>query len=162
MIECMSGPAETVEWPTPQNFFDVVDAEFRFSTDVCSTHENAKCEHHYTLQENGLAQRWTGMCWMNPPHGSEISRWLAKAHQSAQEGDCTVVCLIPARTDTSWFHKFARFAEIRFLRGRLTFVGSENGAPFPSMLMIFHAYCDPAGIMRIWEWKATSQEVLQF
>lgn len=168
MIDCALGVAETVEWPTPPEFFAVVDAEFHFNLDVCATAENAKCAKFYTLKENGLAQPWTGMVWMNPPYGSEIPRWLRKAYDVACAGEATVACLIPARTDTLWFHEFCAAGEIRFLKGRLTFIGSEWPAPFPSMLVVFHAHLDPGGVMKAWDWKGdiaareSSQNSLNF
>lgn len=159
MNECLLGPAESIEHPTPQPVFDALNAEFGFQLDVCATAENAKCARYFTVKENGLAQKWSGMCWMNPPYGSELPRWIRKAYDSACEGDATVVCLIPARTDTKWFHNFCVAGEIRFIPGRLTFVGSENSAPFPSMVVIFHAYLDPGGLMRTWDWRKRVEQL---
>jgi phage N-6-adenine-methyltransferase len=110
--------------------------EFAFDVDVCALPENAKVGRYFTPQENGLAQEWRGVCWMNPPYGRGIGAWVRKAYESAQDG-ATVVCLLPARTDTAWFHDYCQRGEIRFLRGRLKFGGSKNSAPFPSMVVIF-------------------------
>jgi phage N-6-adenine-methyltransferase len=124
-------------WATPQDFFDRLNAEFRFTLDVCATPENAKCTRYFTRADDGLAQSWTGVCWMNPPYGREISAWMQKAYTSAQQG-ATVVCLVPARTDTAWWHDYAaKAAEIRFVRGRLKFGDSQNSAPFPSAVVVF-------------------------
>ena len=123
-------------WATPQEFFDDLDAEFRFETDVCASVGNAKCEHYFTKEQDGLAQQWTGVCWMNPPYGREIGRWMRKAFESSQAG-ATVVCLVPARTDTAWWHDYAAKGEVRFVRGRLKFGGHDNSAPFPSAVVIF-------------------------
>lgn len=142
------------DWETPQEFFDVVDAEFGFTLDVCALPETAKCKRFFTPNENGLAQKWSGMCWMNPPYGQSIPKWISKAYQEACAGDATVVCLVPARMGPRWFHEFAPAAEIRLLKGRLQFVGADTAAPFDAMLMIFHAHLDPGGIMRLWDWKA--------
>ena len=121
-------------WSTPQDFFDEINTEFGFTTDVCALPENAKCPHYYSPEQDGLMQDWTGVCWMNPPYGREIGRWVKKASETL----CTVVCLLPARTDTRWFHNYIyKKAEIRFLKGRLKFGNSTNSAPFPSMLVIF-------------------------
>lgn len=121
-------------WETPQNFFDELDKEFHFSCDVCATRENAKCAKFYTPEQDGLKQTWGGVCWMNPPYGREIGKWVKKASES----NATVVCLLPARTDTRWFHDYIYGkAEIRFVRGRLKFGGSKNSAPFPSMVVVF-------------------------
>lgn len=128
--------SDSPEWSTPQDLFDKLDAEFRFETDVCATAENAKCEQFYTRADNGLEQPWTGVCWMNPPYGAEIGAWVAKAHQSAMHG-ATVVCLVPARTDTKWWHDHVTKAkDVRFLRGRLKFGGCKNSAPFPSAVVV--------------------------
>lgn len=124
-------------WETPQEFFDELDAEFHFDVDVCALPENAKCGKYYSPNDDGLTQPWKGMCWCNPPYGRQIGSWIAKAAQSAEEG-ATVVMLLPARTDTRWFHQYIYGkAEIRFVSGRLKFGGSKNGAPFPSMVVIF-------------------------
>lgn len=123
-------------WSTPQKFFDNLNEEFLFGTDVCATSENAKCARFFTTQHDGLSQPWEGTCWMNPPYGRTIGRWVQKAFCSAQEG-ATVVCLLPARTDTAWWHDYVMRGEIRFLRGRLKFGGQASNAPFPSAVVIF-------------------------
>ena len=127
----------TAEWETPQAFFDKLNAEFGFTLDVCATPENAKCARYFTKETDGLAQTWSGVCWMNPPYGREIGKWVKKAHEESRNG-ATVVCLLPARTDTKWFQDYCiPFGEIRFLRGRLKFGGHNNSAPFPSAIVIF-------------------------
>lgn len=124
-------------WATPQNVFDVLDKEFRFDLDVCATRENAKCEKFYSLDENALIQEWNGTCFMNPPYGRAIGQWVKKAYESAQKG-ATVVCLLPARTDTAWFHSYCmKSSDVRFCRGRLHFSESKNSAPFPSCIVVF-------------------------
>jgi phage N-6-adenine-methyltransferase len=123
-------------WATPQWFFDRLNKEFKFELDVCATDENAKCKRYFTERENGLLQKWEGVVWMNPPYGREIDDWIEKAYTSAQDG-ATVVCLIPARTDTAWWHDYCMYGEIRFVRGRLRFGGAEDNAPFPSAVVIF-------------------------
>jgi len=124
-------------WETPQDLFRILDDRFHFSTDVCAIEENAKCTHYYSPEVDGLAQTWTGTCFMNPPYGRKIGEWVEKALQSAQ-GGAVVVCLLPARTDTRWWHDFViRAAHIVFLRGRLKFGGSKTSAPFPSVIVIF-------------------------
>lgn len=128
--------SETDLWATPQDFFDKLDAEFNFELDVCATHENAKCKKYYTVRENGLLQRWQGVCWMNPPYGRVIGEWVKKAYESAQDG-ATVVCLVPARTDTRWWHDYCMKGEIRFVRGRLKFGTAKENAPFPNAVVIF-------------------------
>ncbi len=125
------------EWGTPQWLFDKLDLEFGFTLDPCSTHENAKCARHFTLAEDGLARDWSGdIVFMNPPYGREIGLWMEKAFRSASAG-ATVVCLVPARTDTAWWHNFAIFGEIRFLKGRLKFGDATSSAPFPSAIIVF-------------------------
>ena len=123
-------------WATPQDFFDKLDAEFNFELDVCALPENAKCEKYFTPEQDGLAQQWTGTCWMNPPYGRQIGAWVKKAYEASLHG-ATVVCLLPARTDTAWWHDFVMRGEVRFIRGRLKFGGSKNSAPFPSAVVVF-------------------------
>lgn len=126
-------------WATPQSLFDELNAEFRFSCDVCATVDNAKCPVFYTSECDGLAQEWRGVCWMNPPYGRHIGRWVRKAYESSLCG-ATVVCLIPARTDTNWWHEYvAKADETRFVRGRLRFGDATASAPFPSAIVIFRA-----------------------
>lgn len=121
-------------WETPLAFFRALDAEFHFTLDVCATKENTKCSEFFTKEQDGLKQDWNGICWCNPPYGREIGKWVRKAAES----QATVVMLLPARTDTAWFHDHIYGkAEIRFIRGRLKFGGSKNSAPFPSMVAIF-------------------------
>lgn len=128
----------TAKWETPRGFFEKLDAEFGFTLDVCARLENAKCARHFTPEEDGLRQSWAPeICYMNPPYGREIGKWVRKAFLEAQKG-AVVVCLLPARTDTAWWHDYVmRAAEIRFVRGRLKFGGAANGAPFPSCVVVF-------------------------
>ncbi len=130
--------SESCEWATPIKFFEFLDAEFGFELDVCATPENAKCPSFYTKREDGLAQPWKGTCWCNPPYGREIIHWLEKAMKTAQAGLGTVVCLVPARTDTKWWHDYVgQASEVRFVKGRLKFGGHANSAPFPSAVVVF-------------------------
>ena len=116
--------------------YDALHKEFGFTLDPCATDESAKCDNWYTMTENGLLRDWgTNAVFMNPPY-SKIFAWMMKAYGAAQEG-ATVVCLIPARTDTAWWHDYAMKGEIRLLRGRLKFGDSENSAPFPSAIVVF-------------------------
>ena len=129
--------SKTDLWATPQDFFNTIDREFNFDVDVCAIPENAKCSHFFSPDDDGLSRKWVGVCWMNPPYGREIGKWVKKAHESAKEG-AVVVGLLPARTDTAWFHEYIYGkAEIRFIRGRLKFGGCDNSAPFPSMTIIW-------------------------
>ncbi len=132
--------SRTCEWGTPPRFFGEVDREFGpFDLDVCATPENAKTSRFFTKEDDGLAQLWVGKCWMNPPYGREIKLWMEKAFRSAASG-ALVVCLVPARTDTAWWHGYAMKGEVRFIRGRLKFVGGDYSAPFPSALVIFRPH----------------------
>lgn len=131
--------SKTGLWSTPLKFFEEIDREFNFNTDVCATPENAKCPMFFTEKQDGLQMAWLGVCWMNPPYGREISRWMEKAYLSAKSGMATVVCLVPARTDTLWWHGYAMRGEIRFIKGRLKFGDAIKVAPFPSALVIFRA-----------------------
>ena len=128
--------SKTDMWSTPQDFFDKLDREFRFRTDVCATRENAKCGQFFSPESDGLTCNWTGVCWMNPPYGRNIKHWVKKAYESSLKG-ATVVCLLPSRTDTAWWHDYVMKGEIRFIRGRLKFGGQKNSAPFPSAVVIF-------------------------
>ena len=126
------------EWETPQALFDQLNSEFHFTLDAAALPINAKCPRFFTPTDDGLVQEWNGTVWCNPPYGKTVGRWVEKANKSSLDGT-TVVMLLPARTDTRWFHDFVYGkATIRFLRGRLKFGGSKNSAPFPSMVAIFY------------------------
>lgn len=166
------------EWSTPQDLFDGLNGHFRFTLDVCATPENAKCKRFFTPQQDGLTQVWTGTCWMNPPYGEpehpckkrcpkkrcekrgwHTDKYIAGCYDFMEKAVASVlsdtaelvVCLLPARTDTAWFHDFIWSASTRtprpgvtvdLLRGRLKFGGSKNSAPFPSMVVTFGPITD--------------------
>ena len=134
----------SVEWETPQDFFDALDAEFHFNIDVCASKENAKCAFYYTYYENALYQKWEGRCWMNPPYDKSIGLWLKKAYESSQRG-YTVVCLIQGRSpDTKWWHDYVmKSSEIRYIKDRLHFGINKifNRANISSIVVIFRSFC---------------------
>lgn len=133
--------SESNEWATPQELFEELDNEFHFTLDSCATKANAKCKKFYTKEDDGLSKSWDNeVVFVNPPYGREIGKWVKKASETSNS---VIVMLIPARTDTSYFHDYIYkkfFTEIRFLRGRVKFVSNKknnNSAPFPSMIVIF-------------------------
>ena len=129
----------TDNWATPQNFFDKLNAEFHFDLDVCADESNHKCDTYHTKEQDGLTMPWKGIVWCNPPYGRESGSWVRKA-LFASVGGATVVMLIPARTDTKWFHDYIYKrdnVEVRFVKGRLKVGNSKNSAPFPSMVVVF-------------------------
>lgn len=135
--------SNTVEWATPQDLFDDLNAEFGFTLDVCATPENAKCARYFTPEVDGLSKSWAGeTVWMNPPYGRAIGAWVSKARGESFEPNTTVVCLLPSRTDTRWWHHWvqpnliAKPSDVRFVRGRLKFGGASNSAPFPSVIVV--------------------------
>jgi len=131
--------SDRMDWATPQAFFDLVNTEFCFTLDAAAEPHNAKCPAFYTEAEDGLANPWPGIVWCNPPYGRAIKRWVEKGYREAQNGS-TVVMLIPARTDTAYWHDYVmKAAELRLLRGRLVFGSGEAraNAPFPSALVVF-------------------------
>lgn len=131
--------SETDDWATPIDFYRQLDHEFGFALDPCASEGNAKCRRYFTVEVDGLAQDWSpGPVFMNPPYGREIARWVEKAWLESQRG-VLVVGLLPARTDADWWHRcvISADAEVRFIRGRLKFGGSENSAPFPSAVVVW-------------------------
>jgi phage N-6-adenine-methyltransferase len=126
----------TPEWPTPVGVFQTLNRRYHFTLDACATPDNAKCERFFTKDQDALVQEWSGAVWMNPPYGPTIGRWLRKAYESSQHG-ATVVCLVPARTDTAWWHQWVMKGNIFFVRGRLKFGAAQNSAPFPSAVVVF-------------------------
>ncbi|MDT4199074.1 DNA N-6-adenine-methyltransferase [Staphylococcus haemolyticus] len=127
------------EWTTPQHLFDELNQEFNFTLDPCATEENAKCSKHFTIEDDGLSKDWSNdVVFMNPPYGREIKKWIKKAYEESLNG-ATVVCLIPARTDTMYWRDFIfdKADDIRFLKGRLKFGNGKNSAPFPSAIVVY-------------------------
>ena len=131
--------SETNEWSTPIDLYNSLDEIYNFTLDPCSTKENAKCDKFFTIEDDGLKQDWSNeIVFMNPPYGREIKDWVKKAYEESLKG-ATVVCLIPSRTDTKYWHDyiFPYSSEITFLKGRLKFGNSKNSAPFPSAIIVF-------------------------
>ena len=128
--------SELNDWETPQDLFDELNRKYYFDLDVCASLENAKVANYISLPDDALKEKWVGTCWMNPPYGREIGKWMKKAYEESQQ-DALVVCLVPARTDTKWWHEYAMKGEIEFIRGRLKFSGHKNSAPFPSAIVVF-------------------------
>lgn len=129
------GAAYRPDWETPPELFAKIDAEFHFTIDAAANARNTKCDW---FLEDGLEQSWgRNIVWLNPPYDATLAKWVAKASAEAKEG-ATVVCLIPARTDTRWWHQYVEGkAEVRFIKGRIRFVGAPFNAPFPSCLVVF-------------------------
>lgn len=128
------------DWETPQNLFDLLNSYFKFTLDVCALPGNAKCERYFTPEIDGLNQDWSAnksdVIWLNPPYGREIVKWIKKAYESSLKG-VTVVCLVPSRTDTKWWHDYAMKGDVYFIKGRLKFGDAKNSAPFPSAIIVF-------------------------
>ena len=127
------------KWATPQDFFDKLNDEFHFTLDAAASPDNAKCANYFTEEQDGLAQSWGGhTVWCNPPYCRKTGLWVKKAWEEHQRTGCTVVMLLPSRTDVRWFHDYILGkAEIRFIKGRLKFGGNKNSAPFPSIVVIY-------------------------
>lgn len=132
--------SKTDQWATPQQFYDELNCEFNFTLDPCADAYNHKCNKYFTKEIDGLTQSWSGeRVFCNPPYGREIADWVKKCYEEVLKGCQLVVLLVPARTDTKWFHNYIykKATEIRFIKGRLKFGNSKNAAPFPSMIVIF-------------------------
>ena len=134
---CLS--SKTDNWATPQEFFDKLNEEFHFTLDPCANEENHKCDLFYTKEQDGLTKDWGGhVVFCNPPYGKEIADWVRYSYEQSQKPNTTVVMLIPARTDTRYFHDYIYGkAEIRFIKGRLKFGDATTAAPFPSMVVVY-------------------------
>ena len=130
--------SESVEYGTPQATYDALNSVFGFTLDPCSTDENHKCDNYYTAIDDGLTQDWGGhIVFMNPPYARGVlEKWLKKAYSESRKPRTTVVCLIPARTDTQWFWDYAMKGEVYFIRRRINFNGLKSGAPFPSVISV--------------------------
>lgn len=130
--------SDDMTWATPQAWFDYLNLEFKFTLDPCCHHATAKCKKHYTPAEDGLRQSWSEeRVFMNPPYGKDLPAWMEKAYKECRDNHALVVCLVPARVDTQWWHNYAAKGECRFPIGRLKFEGAEASAPFPVAIVIF-------------------------
>ena len=134
--------SKTDDWSTPPEVFEELNNRYGFTLDVCADESNAKCTNYFTAEMDGLKQEWHGRCWMNPPYGRGIGEWVKKAwSETVVHDNCeVVVALLPARTDTKWFHDYIynmMGVSYTFVRGRLKFGDSKNAAPFPSMIVVF-------------------------
>lgn len=126
---------------TPKDFFQRVDEIYGpFDLDVAASADNTKCEKFFTKEDDGLSKDWYGNVWCNPPYGLGIRDWMKKAWNEIEADNAKLVCfLVPARTDTKWFHEIAmeHANEIVFIKGRIRFENSPYGSTFPSMLVLF-------------------------
>ena len=132
--------SKTGNWATPQDFFDKLNWRFGpFSLDPCATTHNTKCANFFTKQDNGLDKDWAGFtAFVNPPYGRGIADWIRKGYEESRKPNTKVVMLIPARTDTKYWHDYVlRASEVYFVKGRLKFGDSQNSAPFPSAVVVF-------------------------
>lgn len=151
--------SNTDVWATPKAVFADLDAEFHFTLDPCALAENAKCREFFTPEQNGLLQDWGGhTVFVNPPF-SQMKLWAKKCYEESRKPNTKVVMLIPARTDTSYFHDYIYHkSELRFLRGRLHYNEAKQGAPFPSMVVVFnpptdeeiHSHTDDSAPLLLW------------
>lgn len=134
-------------WTTPKGLFDELHKKYRFGLDAAALSTSTLVpeswygpDHLDEKRRDALSRSWlsdtkTQTVWLNPPYGRLIGLFLKKASEEATKG-ATVVCLIPARTDTRWFHEYCLNYEIKFIKGRLKFGSSTNSAPFPSALVV--------------------------
>lgn len=126
------------EWTTPEDLYVSLDLLFHFNLDAAATNENAKCGRFFTAEDDGLKQDWGGCTvFCNPPYGRGLKDWVKKGYEESKKPGTTVVMLLPARTDTGWFHEYAQKGRVAFIRGRLKYGGAKYNAPFPSMIVIF-------------------------
>jgi phage N-6-adenine-methyltransferase len=139
--------SKTDMWATPQWLFDTINGYYHFTLDVCAVKENAKTDIFFTPEIDGLQHSWEGVCWMNPPYGATIKKWVKKACEESLSNGALVVALLPARTDTAWFWDYiVHYAKLEFLRGRLKFGDGVGSAPFPSMIAVWDNSWDIHGL----------------
>ena len=127
------------DWATPQGFFDKLDHVFNFKLDACADRSNKKCNMFFSKKDNALTQDWShyNTVWLNPPYGRTMGSWMQKAYDESLKG-AVVVCLVPARTDTKWWHEWVDGkGQVTFVKGRLKFGGSKHAAPFPSAVVVY-------------------------
>ena len=132
------------EWTTPDDLFGRIHQEFHFTLDLAADACNTKCREYFDAKQDALGKTWQGVCWLNPPYGAKqhrLSDWVKKAYNESQKSGCTVVMLIPARTNTRWWHDYCmKAAEIRLLNGRPKFGDAKHGLPQPLALIVFRKH----------------------
>ena len=133
---------ENQTWETPENLFRLLDDEFGFDVDLSASRENTKCEKFISEKEDALSISWKGCGWLNPPYGgggkNSLKNWVKKAFEESRKKGCKVVMLIPARTNTMWWHDYCmRAKEIRLIKGRPKFKGNIHGLPQPLAIIVF-------------------------
>lgn len=129
------------DWTTPDEVFDPLHQEFGFTLDAAASAENTRAAKFFSVEEDGLKQDWgDNTVWVNPPYGETVgglATWVKKAAKAAENG-ATVVMLIPARTNTKWFHDYClALGEVRFIKGRPKFGGAKHGLPQPLCVVIW-------------------------
>jgi phage N-6-adenine-methyltransferase len=141
------------DWPTPDSLYDTLNAEFHFNIDLAADDKNTKCFDFFDAERDALQQKWYGVGWLNPPYGAKtgkLSDWVKKAYEESKY--CTVVMLIPARTNTRWWHQFVmKASEIRFINGRPKFGDATHGLPQPLAIVVFkqHSGLTKLGALKI-------------
>ena len=130
---------DKVDYETPADIFDPLNKEFNFNLDVAASQHNAKVDEFFTQVEDGLVQKWEGVAWMNPPFGREMQKWVRKAYSEFLERGTTVVALLPARTNTKWWHECIQdIAIVRFIQGQVKFNGYKRGLWMPMCIVIWN------------------------
>ena len=124
------------EYETPDSLFQKINAIYNFTLDVCADECNHKCDTYFSKEDDSLNQTWSGNCWMNPPY-KDMKKWVIKAYKESRKDNCLVCCLIPARTNTSWWHDYCMRGKILFIKGRPKFKGCIHGLPQPLAFVIF-------------------------
>ena len=130
------------DWETPSVLFDRLNNEFCFTTDLAADINNTKCEHFLSEDDDVLNKRWEGICWLNPPYGSSagsrLRDWVKKSYDESQKENCTIVMLVPARTNTKWWHQYCmKASEVRLICGRPKFGNAKYGLPQPLAIVVF-------------------------
>ncbi len=125
------------DWTTSQDIFNKLDSVFIFDIDVCAIKENSECDSYFCSDDEAFGRAWLGVCWMKPPHGAGINKWIKKAYESTKQHGATVVCLLPARTDTCWWNDYCKKGEVYFIKEQVKFGDAEKSAPFPAAVVVF-------------------------
>ena len=143
----------SVEWATPQDLFDLLNDEFGFGLDAAAGPHNAKCDFYIDKNQNSLTTDWITYVnpgeavWLNPPWGRKVGDWVAKAFSQAVQYRLTVVCLLPANTDTAWWHEYVMHAaQVRLIKGRLKFIrddGHTGPCPKGAAVVVFTPWGGP-------------------
>lgn len=129
--------SDSIEYSTPQKLFEFMDGQYHFERDVCASEQNRKCDLYFTKDEDALTKEWLGNCWMNPPFNKQLGKFVLKMHSEFKAHGGVKVALVPVRSNTVWWSRVVRDAEVVFINGEVNFNDADRGLWLPMCFLVF-------------------------